>query len=46
MKEWAERRRRELEAAGEQELADVFRLVVRICELEEQVKGARDVELW
>ncbi len=42
MKEWAEKRRRELEAAGEKELADVFRLVVRICELEEQVKGARE----
>jgi hypothetical protein len=45
MKKWAEKRRSEMEAAGEKELADVFRLIVRICELEDQLKGVRSVEL-
>ena len=45
MKEWAEKRRMEMEALGERELADVFRLVVRICELEEQIKCARNADL-
>lgn len=36
MKEWAQRRRRELEAMGERELAEMFQLVIKIWELEEQ----------
>jgi hypothetical protein len=35
MKVWAEKRRRELEAAGDMELAHVFELVVRMCEVDE-----------
>ncbi len=37
MKEWAKKRRQELEAMGEKELAEMFQLVIRICELEEQL---------
>jgi hypothetical protein len=37
MKAWAEKRRQELEAIGERELAEMFQLVIRICELEEQL---------
>jgi hypothetical protein len=37
MKEWAKKRIEELEAMGEQELAEMFQLVVKICELEEQL---------
>ena len=39
MKTWAEKRKRELEAMGETELAEVFRLVVKMCELEEQLRN-------
>lgn len=35
MKAWAEKRRRELEAAGDMELAHMFELVVRMCEVDE-----------
>jgi len=35
MKAWAEKRRRELEASGEAELARMFALVVRMCEVDE-----------
>ncbi len=37
MKEWAKKRRQELEAIGEKELAEMFQLVVKICELEEEL---------
>jgi hypothetical protein len=37
MKAWAEKRRRELEASGEAELARMFELVVRMCEVDEVV---------
>jgi hypothetical protein len=37
MKAWAEKRRRELEASGEAELAHMFELVVRMCEVDEVV---------
>jgi hypothetical protein len=37
MKEWAKKRRQELEAIGERELAEMFQLVIRLCELEEQL---------
>ena len=37
MKEWAKKRRQELEVMGERELAEMFQLVIRICELEEQL---------
>lgn len=37
MKEWAKKRRRELEAMGEKELVEMFQLVIKICELEEQL---------
>ena len=46
MKAWAQKRRQETEAAGEKELAEVFQLVIKICELEEQLNCARDVEFW
>ncbi len=36
MKEWAKKRKQELEAMGEKELAEIFQLVVKICELEEK----------
>lgn len=38
MKTWAENRKRGLEDMGETELAEVFRLVVKMCELEEQLR--------
>jgi hypothetical protein len=37
MKEWAKKRGQELEAMGAKELAEMFQLVVKICELEEQL---------
>ncbi len=37
MKRWAEKRREAMAAMGYKELADIFELVVRICELEEQL---------
>ena len=37
MKAWALKRRYETEAAGEKELAEVFQLVIKVCELEEQL---------
>ncbi len=37
MKAWALKRKVEMEAAGENELAEVFQLVIKICELEEQL---------
>jgi hypothetical protein len=36
MKEWAKKRKQELEATGAMELAEVFQLIVTICELEDQ----------
>jgi hypothetical protein len=40
MKEWAEKRRQELEAIGEKELAAIFQLVINICEIEQQLSAA------
>ena len=37
MKAWAEKRRRELEASGATELAHMFELVVRMCEVDEVI---------
>ncbi len=36
MKEWAKKRKEELEEIGAIELAEIFQLLVNICELEEQ----------
>ena len=36
MKEWAQKRKQELEIIGAIELAEVFQLIVNLCELEEQ----------
>jgi hypothetical protein len=36
MKEWAKKRKQELEDIGAIELAEVFQLIVNLCELEEQ----------
>jgi hypothetical protein len=44
MKEWAERRMRQLHALGEKELAEVFQIVIKICELEDQIRS--DGDLW
>ena len=41
MRQWAERRRREMEGIGSPELARMFELVARLCELEEQAHGLR-----
>ena len=43
MKAWAEKRRQELEAMGEKELAVVFQLFIKICELEEQLMSDPEV---
>jgi hypothetical protein len=43
MKEWAEKRRQELEAIGEKELAVLFQLVINICEIEQQLSAAPEV---
>ncbi len=43
MKAWALKRRQEVEAAGEKELAEVFQLVIKICELEEQLMADREI---
>jgi hypothetical protein len=45
MKTWAEKRRRELEASGEAELAHMFELVVRMCEVDEVVPCSKDVTI-
>jgi len=37
MKAWAQKRKREMEVVGENELAVMFDLVVRLCELDEQL---------
>ena len=37
MKAWVLKRRQEIEAAGEKELAELFQLVIKICELEEKL---------
>jgi hypothetical protein len=39
MKTWAEKRKREMEAIGETGLAEVFALVVKMCELEEHLRN-------
>ncbi len=36
MKAWAEKRKHEVEALGATELAEMFHLIIRLCELEEQ----------
>ena len=36
MKDWAKKRKQELEEMGAMELAEVFQLLVKICELEER----------
>jgi hypothetical protein len=38
MKAWAEKRRREMEAGGATELARMFELVARLCELQEELQ--------
>ncbi len=43
MKAWAEKRRQETEAMGETGLAEVFLLVIKICELEEQLMSNPDI---
>jgi hypothetical protein len=43
MKAWAEKRRRELEASGEAELARMFELVVRMCEVDEVLPSSKSV---
>jgi hypothetical protein len=43
MKEWAEKRMRQLQAMGEMELAEVFQLVIRICELEDHIKSDGEI---
>jgi hypothetical protein len=43
VKAWVEKRRRELEASGESELARMFELVVRMCEVDEVVPNSRSV---
>ncbi len=43
MKAWALKRREELESAGEKELAEVFQLVIKICELEEQLMADQEI---
>jgi hypothetical protein len=42
MKSWAEKRRREMEAIAAEELAEMFATIVKMCELEEQVKSLKD----
>ncbi len=42
MKAWAQKRKEEVEAAGEKELAEVFQLVIKICELEEQLMADQE----
>ncbi|MGO9121127.1 MAG: hypothetical protein ACLQPD_26380 [Desulfomonilaceae bacterium] len=37
MKAWAEKRRRELEASGETELARMFETVVKMCEADDSL---------
>ena len=46
MKQWAEKRRGEMEAIGATELAEMFATIVKLYELEEKVKGARSVEQY
>jgi hypothetical protein len=46
MKTWAEKRRREMEAIGAKELADMFNTIVRLCELEEKVKSLENSDVW
>ncbi len=36
MKEWAKKRKQELEEMGAIELAEVFQLIINLCELEER----------
>jgi len=43
MKAWAEKRRQEMEAIGEKDLAEVFQLVIKICELEEQLMSNPEI---
>jgi hypothetical protein len=38
MKTWAENRRRYMEALGAIELADMFNTIVKLCELDEQIR--------
>jgi hypothetical protein len=46
MKAWAEKRRRELEAAGATELARMFETVVKMCEADESfVLCSKDVTI-
>ncbi|MBI4962129.1 MAG: hypothetical protein HY913_02530 [Desulfomonile tiedjei] len=41
MKTWAIKRMQQMEANGAPELARMFELVARICELDEQLTGSR-----
>ena len=42
MKAWAEKRRQQVQACGATELARMFELVSRICDLEEQLSIVRN----
>ncbi len=46
MKTWAEKRRREMEAVGATELAEMFKTIVKLCELEEQLRSLKVSGVW
>jgi hypothetical protein len=46
MKTWAEKRQRDMETIGATELAEMFRTIVKLCELEEQISASRDSDDW
>jgi hypothetical protein len=46
MKTWAEKRRKEMAAIGATELADMFKAIVRLCELEEQIRLLKGSDVW
>lgn len=44
MKTWAEKRQRQMEAMGATELAEMFKTIVKLCELEEQIDALQDLD--
>ena len=42
MRDWAEKRRHEMERIGSAELARMFELVARLCQMEEEAAGMKD----
>lgn len=44
MKTWAEKRQRQMEAMGATELAEMFKTIVKLCELEEQISAPQDFD--